>query len=264
MWAVIGTGNNDVPGPGDVLSWQATSWAKATTGHRSHGDKLLLMILADYAHPETWEAWPNQETLAEHCEMSKSGIVRSLNSLSAGGFITRIQKGNQHQCSIYKIGAGAHSCESGVSASGVTPHTGASGVSDTVQVAFEAGASGVPLHTRNQEEPIEEPNLLKPQEWVEILASDPRWAAPKNGYIEQIESEYGSTINLALEAQACLEWMQNNPKGKKRKRIMPTWINWLKSNKKDLSNSSQHNGNHATRAGYLPNAAELKAAWGTK
>ncbi len=75
------------------MSWQATSWAKRTRGHANSTDKLLLMILSDYAHPETWEAWPTQAVLAEDMECSMRTVRRGVARLAAGGFLDMIRVG---------------------------------------------------------------------------------------------------------------------------------------------------------------------------
>lgn len=85
------------------MSWQGSHWAKETRGHKTITDKALLIILGDYAHPETWEAHPSQVVLADDLECSKRTIQRSLDSLEERGFITTIQAGNQHQMSIYRL-----------------------------------------------------------------------------------------------------------------------------------------------------------------
>ena len=88
------------------MSWKATGWAKETRGHRSMGQKFLLLVLADYAEPERNQCWPTVSTLAEDCMMSKRTIIRLLNSLEEQGFITRLQKGNQFTPSVYRVNVG--------------------------------------------------------------------------------------------------------------------------------------------------------------
>ena len=88
------------------MSWKATGWAKETRGHRSMGQKFLLLVLADYAEPERNECWPAMNKLAEDCMMSKRTIIRCLNSLEEQGFITRLQKGNQFIPSRYRVNVG--------------------------------------------------------------------------------------------------------------------------------------------------------------
>ena len=85
------------------MSFQATGWAKKTTGHGSQAEKFVLLILADYAHPKTNLCWPTIKTLAEDCMTSERTVKRCLQSLQDRGLITRLSRGNQHQLSYYRI-----------------------------------------------------------------------------------------------------------------------------------------------------------------
>lgn len=85
------------------MSWQATWWAKGTRGHQSPSSKLVLMILADYAHPETHEAWPSVVQLAADCEISRRSVLRCLKSLESLGFVSRVRRGNQYHGSTYLV-----------------------------------------------------------------------------------------------------------------------------------------------------------------
>ena len=94
------------------MSWQATAWAKSTRGHRSPGDKLVLMVLADYAVAQTWKCWPSQTTLAQDCGMSKRAVIGSLNELERRGFIQRVRRGNQYVVSVYRLNPTSQACVS--------------------------------------------------------------------------------------------------------------------------------------------------------
>ena len=83
------------------MSWKATAWAKESRGHHSQSQKFLLMVLADYAHPETNRCWPSLSTLAENCMMSVRSVIRHMNSLEKQGFVTREKRGNQYGTSVY-------------------------------------------------------------------------------------------------------------------------------------------------------------------
>ena len=43
------------------MSWQASRWAKSQRGFDSPVEKLVLMVLADYADSERFECWPSPE-----------------------------------------------------------------------------------------------------------------------------------------------------------------------------------------------------------
>ena len=89
------------------MSWQATSWAKRTRGHVSSTDKLLLMILADYADPESNIAWPSRKILAQDAGLSERTITRCLKHLEDTGLIQRISKANQYQSNRYLLNVGS-------------------------------------------------------------------------------------------------------------------------------------------------------------
>ena len=85
------------------MSWEAAGWAMEVRGVRTSQERLLLLVLADYADPERNLCWPSVENLAETCVMSQGSVVSCLQDLESMGLITRVQQGNQDQASIYQI-----------------------------------------------------------------------------------------------------------------------------------------------------------------
>ena len=85
------------------MSWKASAWATKIRGHRSHGEARVLLVLADYAYPNTHQAWPSQATLAEDCEMSERNVRYCLASLVERGVIEVLRKGNQHRPTLYQL-----------------------------------------------------------------------------------------------------------------------------------------------------------------
>lgn len=167
--------------------------------------------------------------------MSARSVIESLNNLEIGHFIERIQRGNQYQRSVYRLNAHAHSqAHANAQTQLQAPATDGSAESaqalsmcipEQVYVHSTTCVCEVCVGTRNHEEPIEEP--IPTLRWVQILSSDPRWQEPQNGYTADVESVYASKLDLTMEAHRCLEWLQNSPKGKKRKSLQRTWANWL-------------------------------------
>lgn len=51
------------------------------------GARLVLVALADYAHPDGTNAWPKVETLALHARMSRKGVQNALRKLEDDGEI---------------------------------------------------------------------------------------------------------------------------------------------------------------------------------
>ncbi|MBX3580024.1 MAG: helix-turn-helix domain-containing protein [Rhizobiaceae bacterium] len=72
------------------MSHKATTWAIQQRGI-SPAAKLVLWHLADRFHPDNG-CFPSQETLAEDCEMSRSGLNNQLDALEAAGMIRREQR----------------------------------------------------------------------------------------------------------------------------------------------------------------------------
>ena len=54
----------------------------------SHGDKLVLMALADHSDDGGF-CWPGTKGIAEKCNLSRQTIFRHLNNLERAGFIER-------------------------------------------------------------------------------------------------------------------------------------------------------------------------------
>lgn len=75
------------------MSWQATTWAlrEAPVGGDTTA-RLLLVALADRAHPDGSAAWPSVRTLTKELQISERTIRRKLAEMEKAGVIRR---GNQ-------------------------------------------------------------------------------------------------------------------------------------------------------------------------
>jgi hypothetical protein len=248
------------------MSWRYTAWAKSTRGHRSPGQKLVLMTLCDYASPDDGQCWPSQQLLAEDCEMPLRTLRHHLQHLEAEGFVRTLQKGNQYQRSVYQI---------------VTTQLGASAVANIatanapieVQWQYDAvqwqdDASEVAIsEPPNRQEPssLEPPVILMGEEatvdpalekecndawghvpWVEIFLADGRFPAPSDQWVAAIEGEYKDQ-NLQLAAIDCYRWLQTSVKGQKYKTFEKTFGVWLQNLRKDQKVTSNNNGHRSTR-----------------
>ena len=222
------------------MSWEASAWAKKTRGHRSHGSGRLLLVLADY-HSHQSGCWPSQKTLAEDCEMPIRTVQWCLQSLEAQGFITTLQKGNQHQPTRYQLNfnvAVAHVCEPATSEpANITPSSEPARIS-AVNPQDGTSEPASPRITNLQEPPLEPPVLLSSihPEWFQTLSQDIRWTEKNpDKYIRAVEQQFPG-VNLDLEAHAAYEWLQT-PKGRKKKVLRGFWRNWLKNSAKSLEGS---------------------------
>ena len=77
------------------MSHKATAWAFDQRGLRPAA-KLVLVYLADCHNAHTRRCDPMQETLAAHCEMSRSTVNLHLKNLEERRLIKRIQRTNKH------------------------------------------------------------------------------------------------------------------------------------------------------------------------
>ena len=123
------------------MSWKATGWAKESTGHKSAGEKFLLLVLADYAEPERCECWPSIQKLAADCMVSRRTIMRNLDDLEQRGYITRLNKGNQYVTSLYRVNVGFDGGESECDKLALSPDEGDTGVTCTSEVKVTSDAS---------------------------------------------------------------------------------------------------------------------------
>ncbi len=224
------------------MSWQATAWAKATRDHRSHGEKLILFILADYAHPETWIAWPNIVTIAHDAEMSERNVKRCLHSLEERTFILRLRRGNQYITSEYllngpdvdftsylptSVSVGNQMSPTQEEASHVGEGDISNGEGDIPSTTTKEGVT----KSRQAEEPKE------PPQWWRILARDRRWPREYAAdWGDTVSEQYGERIDLDAEAFKAVTWLGTTTKGLSRKpRGMKTfWLNWLGRTTKDI------------------------------
>ena len=85
------------------MSWEAAGWAMEAAGVKTSAERLVLIVLADYADPERDLCWPLLEKLCETCLMSERAMVRCLNALEAAGLITCLRKESANQAGLYRI-----------------------------------------------------------------------------------------------------------------------------------------------------------------
>lgn len=135
------------------MSWYATGWAKRTRGHRSAGQKLVLLILGDYYDDEKGFAWPSQKTLAADCQIPERTVRYHLTNLEQQGFLTCLQKGNQHQPSRYELHTTvfAPTCEPAISEPATIAATGEPAIEGKVNRQPDAGEPAMPRITSKQE-----------------------------------------------------------------------------------------------------------------
>ncbi len=267
------------------MSWEATAWAKKTRGHKSYGTKLLLMVLADYHDTERGYAYPGQQTLSRDCEMPVRTVQWCLGWVQRVGFVTILQKGNQHQLTHYQLNFGVLDV-SDIAGAQVRQPTMES--EDVAQP--DAPVAPAPLHapaisgpasiapapsTRNgehehpqpatsepamaerasEQEPKEElKGIRRRPKWFEVISSDQRWPTDRNieKTLDLIERSFDG-VNLEVEATKCLMWLSSSKKGKKITDVPRCFLNWLTKAKQDLGPA---NGAEMSRADVIARDAE--------
>lgn len=122
------------------------------------GEKLVLVALADYAHPETHECWPGQNSISEMTGVSKRSVVRHLQALEALGLISRQRRHRQDgsrtsDCYVMNV-QGATVTPSEATKVPICPNQGA-----TVSPSEEAKVPICPTQgaTMSPHEPLGEP-----------------------------------------------------------------------------------------------------------
>ncbi len=102
------------------MSWEATAYVKglrccADGAPLSKGQKLLLMVLADYHNPAWHAAWPAVPRLAEEALSSLAQVGRDLAYVELHGVIKRVRPERQgrgqtttYQFLALDVGKGAH------------------------------------------------------------------------------------------------------------------------------------------------------------
>ena len=85
------------------MSGPISGWARKTRGHRSPGQKLVLMLLAENAD-DGGKAWPSIATLAEDADMTPRSVINALNDMERRmRIIGRKSHGNQHAPTVYQL-----------------------------------------------------------------------------------------------------------------------------------------------------------------
>lgn len=239
------------------MSWQASAWAKKTRGMKSFGEKLVLMVLADYAHPESWIAWPSQDTLADDCEMSRRHVIRCIHSLETQGFLTQLRRGSKHSPSVYQLNGYKqlsvdvqHATIQGNTISDRMSHIPDEALlvtSEPVNVTSETSQGDTHV-TLTVKEPTTEPPI-----WWQTFQNDKRWPdVVDSNWVADMEALASKTSkDIELEALKAYSWLES--KGKRKRDLKRFWANWL-------ANTS-FNGSASTARTHQPNRlANMKEA----
>lgn len=254
------------------MSNQALNWAwKQPVGSALR--KAVLVYLADSARNNDWVAWPSAPRIADATCFSKRAVLKALAELRRMGYIEKIgttdykliEQGERYSlpdeshAPVHDV----HGDERGAWVNEV--HGDERGASNDARHAWvnevhgERGAWGDESHawgdergawgdargacpsepSGNHHEPSgnhHDDRSADPPRWLEILQQDKRWVGIADQDLADIEASYGH-LDLTMEAHQCVRWLASSPKGKRRKDIVATWLNWLKRASRDASNN---------------------------
>lgn len=110
------------------MSFQDMAWA-VEQKCSSAGQKLVLLMLANYSNGHTGQCNPSHKRLADDCSMGVSTLRRSIDGLQADGFLTVIHKSsegvslpNQYRLALHKLeGVGSNRREGPSKSDGRVP-----------------------------------------------------------------------------------------------------------------------------------------------
>ena len=203
------------------MSWQAIAWGqkqlKAIDGIST---KLLFLQMCSYAN-DRHESSFQIKWMCEVLGMSRTTVKASLGKLMAMKLIARTQRGNQYGTSVYSINVGLDFVDVG---------------SDSVSVGSNSVDEGSEIDTPLNKDTLKDTNKDTIKEelppWVESLLRDNRLKREDctPNWIASIESSFAD-VNLVLEAEACVDWLQQ--RGRNRKSVKSTFLNWLKRSQAD-------------------------------
>ena len=247
------------------MSWEATAWAKRTRGHRSHAEARVLLVLADYAQPNTHEAWPSQQALADDCEMSDRNVRYCLDSLTKRGFLSVVRKGNQYQPTLYQL-AVAQESEPEIQRTGdvseLPPASGAQAyepeAADPGILADRGvnrkGAASEPEISDSEPEiaisvepPLRaaiEPPVSPYERAFEVLREIPRWPRPREPAAEVWMARDEITADEAYGAALSLKSLYNPTKHKDLVATLAKWSVNEQTWAKERRNGNGERGRH--------------------
>ena len=191
------------------MSIQAMQWVIEHSQH-SGTELLTLLMLANHAGTERWEAWPSVRLLARECRMSERQIQRNLRRLEAAGEVRFIRGGGRNGTNLYQV--------LGVTAmTGRQSDTPAADVTRGVKPTSPKGR--LPRHP-NRKEPSVEPSSLSFDAFYEAFPRHQGKGSAKKAYAKALSK--ASPEELLLSATH----YRNDPNREPGFTCLPaTWLN---------------------------------------
>lgn len=206
------------------------------------GTLLVLLALADFAHDDGGGAYPSMDTLARKARLEVRHTQAVVKRLEGMGYIRVDYAEGPHNVNVYTVlmtlplNTEMHPAKNAGGAGHDSP-----GVHSNEK---EGAMEDTPPPQSSASDPSSEPSLSKPPEepslnvtlptWWITLSKDKRWGSEVDrDFIRDIDSFFGH-LELAMEARKCFQWLKDTVKGRSRKDIRRTWLNWAEKAAKDV------------------------------
>jgi hypothetical protein len=214
------------------MSWQATGYVKplrvSSTGKEiTRGEKLVLLLLADYIHPDTGVAWPSMETIADEAMYERRQVLRILESLETKGFIT-IERSEGKTTNRYRICGVVTKCHNKKKSNSDISGDILPSNSDISEPNSDIAVSLKPIDNHKA---IEEPKPTTSQEGFSLVSENSNGTPKKltRGLEKSCDPRYKAVTAKIFEAYKCFNKVDpgwGDPCGKQLKNFLASHPDW--------------------------------------
>jgi hypothetical protein len=194
------------------MSFEALTWAVKQETANS-GQKLVLLMLANYTNPDTGQCNPSQKRLAEKCCMSLASVKRHIESLEKAGFLSVINN--------YKNG-GYVSCQYVLHLSSNCTNPPSDLSQPLAQIELQKHKEETRIETKKKATRLPD-DFVVPDEWK-------LWAKANRPDL-QIQVVADSFVDY---------WIARGDAGACKTNWLATWRNWVRNAKKSFEKPVSH------------------------
>jgi len=185
------------------MSFEALTWAVKQNTANS-GQKLVLLILANYTNPDTGQCNPSQKHLAEKCSMSHASVKRHIESLEQAGFLSVVNN--------YKNG-GYVACQYVLHLSSNCTNPPSDLSQPLAQIELQKHKEETRIETKRKATRLPE-DFVVPDEWKS-------WAKVTR-----------PDLNINFVADSFVDyWISRADAGAAKTNWLATWRNWVRNSK---------------------------------
>jgi hypothetical protein len=185
------------------MSFEALTWAVKQNTANS-GQKLVLLILANYTNPDTGQCNPSQKRLAEKCSMSHASVKRHIEALEQAGFLSVVNN--------YKNG-GYVACQYVLNLSSNCTNPPSDLSQPLAQIELQKHKEETRIETKRKATRLSE-DFVVPDEWKS-------WAKVNR-----------PDLNINLVADTFVDyWISRADAGAAKTNWLATWRNWVRNSK---------------------------------